>query len=87
MAIWMVVPTLTAASYVLAALHRRRGLGTALLPLGPIYVTALVVLSRPVLLRPRWGLHLGLAAALVATCAGVALLVDRGRTPIERPPR
>ena len=73
----MVIPTLTAASYVLAAVGRRRALAATLILLGPTYVVALVAIRSRSPLRTLWGLHLGVAAAVAAALIGVALLVVR----------
>lgn len=72
---WMVVPTLTAAGYVLAALGRRRLLAAALAPIGPVYAAILVTLESRSPLQILWGLRLGTAAGAIATVAALALVV------------
>lgn len=74
----MVIPALTAAGYVLAAVGRWRLLAGTLVLMGPTYVVALLAIRARSPLQTLWGLHLGVAAALVTSVAGLALLLSRG---------
>jgi len=88
LAAWMVIPVLTAAGYVLAAVGRHRLLALPYLLMGPTYLAALqAVRSRPPL-RPLWSLHLGVTAAVATTLIGVGLLLTHARpsTPAARAP-
>ncbi len=78
----MVIPALAAAGYVLAAVGRWRLLSWTFVLMGPTYVVALLAIRSRSPLRTLWGLHLGVAAALATSVAGIALLLlpRRART-------
>jgi hypothetical protein len=77
LAVWMVIPALTAAGYVLAAVGGRRLLAWTRVLMGPTYVIALITIRSRAPLRTLWGLHLGVAAAVATSITGLALLLPR----------
>ena len=79
LAAWMLVPVLVAASYVFAAIGRRRLLAGALAPLGPVYAVAFAALAARSPLRTQWGVYLGVISGAAATVIGLALLLPRRR--------
>jgi hypothetical protein len=78
LAAWLVIPALTAAGYVLAALGRWRLWAWTLLLMAPTYVTALLTIRSRSPLQTLWALHLGVAVAIATTVTGIALLLSRG---------
>lgn len=74
LAAWMVIPALTAACYVLAALGRWRAWAWAIACTGPVYVMALLAVRSRSPLRTLWALHLGVAAALTTTTIALTVL-------------
>ena len=79
LAAWMVIPVLTAAGYVLAAVSRWRLLACTFLLMGPTYVMALLAIRSQSPLRTLWGLHLGVAAAVATALIGIVLVLGRRR--------
>lgn len=76
LAAWMVIPVLTAAGYVLAAVSRWRLLAVAFVLAGPTYAAALLAIRWRSPLRTLWALHLGVAAAVVTSLIGLVLLLQ-----------
>ena len=87
LAAWMVIPALTAAGYVLAAIGRWRAWAWTLALTGPTYLVALLAIRARSPLRTLWALHLGVAAALATTAiALIVLRLSRPAPAVDRSP-
>lgn len=82
-ACWMIIPVLVAVGYVLAATAHRRAFACSLLPLGPIYLAAILGISSNTPVVVRWGLQLGVVAGVVSTLLGVLILIRASRQPAQ----